>query len=377
MTSRLFPFILMGIVIASCSPVETVKETKKTISAEQYYAAGKRALQQNDWEQAAIYFNRAIKRNPKYAEAYAGAGLVLAMNEQPDKAVEYADKAVRLNARSYDAQFFRGRVLLTTQPANWFERAVASFNAALEIRPNAEEVLYYKANALHQHGDLAQAQDFYKKVSERGGEFAQLADEKILDIAGFLAAAPETEIGAQIIKKDEITRADLAALLVLEMNIVNILHRRNPNYAGGTNQLWQQEEQKRINMANNISDISGHWAESWIKDVVQVGAMDVYPDDTFRPHQNVPRMNLAMTLQHIIVQATGNTALYTAFISSPARFSDVPRSHFAFNAICLVTDYGLMSGDPATTQFDLDGSVTGLEALLALRNLQRHLNESF
>ena len=85
----------------------------------------------------------------------------------------------------------------------------------------------------------------------------------------------------------------------------------------------------------------------------------------------------AMTLQHIIVQATGNTALYTAFISSPARFSDVPRSHFAFNAICLVTDYGLMSGDPATTQFDLDGSVTGLEALLALRNLQRHLNESF
>ncbi|MBN1478843.1 tetratricopeptide repeat protein [candidate division KSB1 bacterium] len=364
-------------VIISCSQVERTKKTTRDVSATDYYRAGKQALNNDDWEKAAILFNRAIKANPRYANAYAGAALVLAMKDQPEKAIEYAEKAVKLDANAFDAQLNRGRVLKMSKPTDWFERAIASFDAALKLNPADEEALFYKAEALNEHGDLAAARNLYAKVAEKEGLYAQSANAHISYITAYLSTDPRSDVGKEILKVEAISRAELAALLVAEFDAGHHMRRRNPNYAGGSNLSLKTEEQTRIQTVNRITDINGLAAESWIKEVVQVGAMDVYPDNSFRPFELVQRMNLAMTLQNIIIQATGNTSLYTAFLNSAPPFSDVKRTHYAFNAICLVTEYEIMPKTTNSTLFDLDGTVSGYDALSALRNLEQFLVQSF
>jgi tetratricopeptide (TPR) repeat protein len=374
---KIFICLLPLIVLLGCSGVQTTKKTKRKLSAQEYVKAGHIALEQGDWEQAAFSFNRAIKVNPQYAPAYSGAAYVLATKNQPEKAVEFAEKAVSIDNKSFEAQFYRGRIVLMTKPENWFNRAIHSFDEALKIKSMHEETMFYKAEAYREHGDMQQAKAMYTTVHELGGELAQQANEQILYLDAYMAAAPRTQVGADMLLVDKINRADVAALLGAELNIVNLMHRRNPNYAGGNNKQWQTAESKRISVANSINDILGHWAEAWIRDAVQVGAMDVYPDNSFRPSQIMQRMNMALMLQNIIIESTGNTSLYTAFINSAPRFVDVPHTHYAFNAICLVTEYNIMPMSGAGDQFHLNGPVSGLDALLALRNLERYLNRSF
>lgn len=374
MVKKILVFLVSFLMLWGCSSVQTAKKSKRTLSASEYVKAGHLALQQGDWEQAAFSFNRAMKVDPQYAPAFSGAAYVLAIKDQPQKAIEYAEKAVALDARSFDAQFYRGRILLLTKPDNWFDQAIHSFDQALKIKSMDDETLFYKAEAYREHGDVREAKMIYTKVVERGGTFAHQANEQIVYLDAYIAASPRTKMGADMLIVEKITRADLAALLGAEFNIVSVMQRRNPNYSGGNNQQWKTAEERRTSTANNLSDIFGNWAESWIRDAVQVGAMDAYPDNTFRPSQTVQRMDLALILQNIIIESTGNTSLYTAFINSAPRFTDVPHSHYAYNAICLVTEYNIMPVTGASDKFDLDGPVSGLEALMALRHLERYLN---
>ncbi|MBN1561535.1 tetratricopeptide repeat protein [candidate division KSB1 bacterium] len=374
---KVFVAILMIIVTMRCSQQGTVQKPAGQISAEDYYEAGLAALQQGDWEQAALSFNRAIKIAPQYANGYAGAALVLALKNQPEKAVEYAEKAVKLDKKSFDAQVSLGRVLADARADGWFERAINAFDAALALKPLDEAALYYKATVLREHKNLQQAMALYMQISSQGGAFAAKAEEEIVHINNYQLTSPRTAVGDSILRLEKINRADLAALLVSEFNIVQIIGRRNPNYAGGKSQHFQSEENKKNHLAGIISDIAGHWAESWIKDVVRVGGMDIFPDNSFRPNELVRRMNFAMTLQNIIIQVTGNNALYTAFINKPSSYADVKRTHFAYNAVCLVTEYEIMPLPSKGDRFDLDGAVSGYEALLALRNLEGYLNSSF
>ncbi len=113
-----------------------------------------------------------------------------------------------------------------------------------------------------------------------------------------------------------------------------------------------------------------------VVEVVLVGGMDVYPDNTFRPDELIQRVHLAMTLQNIVILVTGNNSLYTAFINTPSNYTDVKRTHYAYNAIRLVTEYEIMPVPATSDRFDLDGTVSGFDALLALRNLQGYLKAS-
>ncbi len=368
--------VIAAMIFIGCSGTGTVKRTPRMLSAAEYFTAGQKALDLGDWEQAAVSFNRAMKADANFAPAYAGAAFVLATKNQPDKAVEYAEKAVKLDARSYESQFYRGRVLLLCKPDNWFDRAIHSFDEALKIKSMDEAALYFKAQVYQDQNDFEQAKLLYQKVYDLNGSFSSQAIEQVRYLDAYLAAEPRTHVGADMLLVERITRADLAALLATEFNVVQMMQRRNPNYAGGNNQNWKDAEEQRQRIANSISDIDGNPAELWIRDVVSVGAMDAYPDNTFRPDELVQRMDLALTLQNLIIQTTGNTSLYTAFLNSAPRFSDVPRSHYAYNAVSLVTEYDIMPMT-ATNQFDLNGTVSGMEALLALRNLENYLHNSF
>jgi hypothetical protein len=366
-----FGFFLGCLVLASCARQPRSGQETGGISPAAEYQIGATYLQQGDWERAAVSFNRAVKADPNFAEGYAGLAYILAIRTQYDKAIEYANLAVKKNNRSVPAQITKGRVYTMIQPSQWFDAAMRALNAALELAPGNQEAMFYKAEALFQHDNLAEAAELLTGLVRLGGEYHQQAAERLEYINARQKAAPQTSAGEQISNLSVITRADLASLLMQELALQRMINRRNPDMTSSSKQAAHSPS-----AGIDITDIHGLAAEQDIRAVVRLGAMNVFADRTFRPNEKVLRVNLAMTLQQVIILATGNRTLDTAYIGTPSSFSDVKPSHYAYNAICLVTEKGIMQANALTGQFNPSASVNGLDALVAIRRIQQMLTRS-
>lgn len=360
--------LALAIVLLSsqCAQVQQTRQPQQPVDVKAVAQAGMDSLAAGNWQAAARAFSRAIQADPEYAVGYSGMALVLAIREQPEKALEYANRAISKDPTSVQAHISKGRVLLL---ADEYANAMTAFDQALELQPKSEEALFYKAHAAGKAQQYEVAIRLYKEVVEMQGDYMSRAKTLFERMRKTQLAAPRTAVGERVLEKDAITRGDLAALLVNEFGLLDMVNRRDPNFFSASTPN---------NKANvTIVDAEGHWAEPWIRDVVAVGAMDVYPDNSFRPTSPVLRMNFAMTIQNIIILVTGDRSLDTAFIGSPARYPDVKPTHYAFNAISMVTEYGIMGANSLTGEFDLDGTLSGLDALIALRKVQDTLNTSF
>jgi hypothetical protein len=81
------------------------------------------------------------------------------------------------------------------------------------------------------------------------------------------------------------------------------------------------------------SDISGHWAEQYIIELISRGIVSNYPDNTFRPDINMTRAEFAT----IIVKALDLK------LTQENIFTDV-ENHWAKSFIATATEYGIISG---------------------------------
>jgi hypothetical protein len=87
-----------------------------------------------------------------------------------------------------------------------------------------------------------------------------------------------------------------------------------------------------------LTDITGHWAENRIKELVDLGAISGYPDGTFRPDNNITRAEFA-------------TILVKAFKLEPQSgkvFADTT-SHWAKDTIATAAAYGIVNGYDGNT----------------------------
>ena len=100
-----------------------------------------------------------------------------------------------------------------------------------------------------------------------------------------------------------------------------------------------------------------------IMKVMSLGIMEPFPDGNFYPNKPITRANFAMAVQNLLAGLLKDPALTTRFIGNTSPFPDVPNSHYAFNAIMLVTTRGIMSAKIDGT-FGLSDNVKGKDALL-------------
>lgn len=107
----------------------------------------------------------------------------------------------------------------------------------------------------------------------------------------------------------------------------------------------------------------------YVKKVVELGVMEFFPDGTFKPYEPISRGDFAVVLQRIMVDSLGDKSLATKFISSTSPFPDVESSHYAFNAIMLLTTRGVMKAK-LNGEFGLNEAVTGEDALAAIKRLK-------
>jgi hypothetical protein len=87
-----------------------------------------------------------------------------------------------------------------------------------------------------------------------------------------------------------------------------------------------------------LNDIIGHWAEDSIKELVSLGAITGYPDQTFKPNNDITRAEFA-------------TVLVKAFMleSKTGKVFNDTASHWAKDAIATAAAHGIVNGYSDTT----------------------------
>lgn len=79
---------------------------------------------------------------------------------------------------------------------------------------------------------------------------------------------------------------------------------------------------------DGLSDISGHWAEKYIKAFVGEGYILGYPDGTFKPDNNITRAEAAAVLNRVLKIENSS--------AKEEMFSDLPVDHWAYPIITAI-----------------------------------------
>jgi hypothetical protein len=64
-----------------------------------------------------------------------------------------------------------------------------------------------------------------------------------------------------------------------------------------------------------------------------------------------------------MVLITGDPGISTMYIGSESLYPDVHRDYYAFNAISLCVEKDIMDVNPSTGNFDINGTLTGVDAI--------------
>ena len=366
---------LMG--LPGCAPKVVSQSDLDT--PEYHQRLGVRSLESGDYARAEAAFQRAVDLDKNFAPGWGGLGLTRAYMMDFQDREKAVNKAVKLAPKDPTVWIFRGRYWLAKRSLekNWLKKAEGDLNRAAKLDPGNEAVDYYLGEASFYGLNFQQAGAQFAKVVDLKGDLAGKADEMWTLSQNIVRARPGTDAGRKIAIKSEITRSDLAVLFAEELKLAAIFERMAPPSAGQVG--FRPPGASETPAAAMVPrDVAGHWAEPWIVEAVQLGVFQVDPAGNFSPDQMVTRVDYAMAVQRILVTATRDASLDTRYFGeNPSRFADVPSSHFAYNAMALCAERGIMKADTFTGRFDPGGHVTGADALLIIRDFQTALRTTF
>ena len=371
-TLRIILSVSLILLFFNCSQ----KPQSAMDTPEYHFKAGMRAVDMENFTGAQTSFQRAIDLDRKFAPGYAGLGLVFAAQKNAQDAKFNVNKAAMYANNDPDVLALNGRVWIEMRDLDrtWFNQAETQLTKALRADENHEATLYYLGLANLYNYNFRNAEGFFRQVVDGKGEYAAKADAKWELSQKVVRAVPGTMAGKKIALQDKISRADLAVLFAEELRLGELIANLPPAPIG-----FQTPGQMAANKAElKPTDTNGHWAETWIIEMMTYGVLDLSPDGNFYPDEFISRANYAMAVQRLLVIATRDNSLETRYFGeSPARFSDVPSSHFAYNAMSLCTERGIMKADVITARFNAAGNVSGADALLIIRTLQNSLRQTF
>ena len=362
---------------------KAIKEESVLDTPDNHFSRGMVEFERGDLNAAMSEFQRAKALNPDYAEAYSGMALVYAKQGDFKKAYDFADKGVDKNDKSIDCRIIKGRVITMERKGDdWVKKAAREFNKAIKINPNSSKAWYYLGITYKEGFQFGDAVDAFRKVVELKGAYSTEANAEWELVQKIERAKPGTKIGAKIALIPKIDRADLSVLLMEELKLMTLIEKKRPKVYDTRFRAPDDPtklEATQITKMEAATDIKGHWAANWIKDIIkaQVSGLEPYPDHTFRADEFITRANYAQVMQSVMIMVTGDESLATKYIGQNSRFPDVPGTHFAYNAMALMVDRGIMNADKISGAFQLNKNMSGADALLAIRDFQNALRITF
>ncbi|TXK77977.1 chitobiase/beta-hexosaminidase C-terminal domain-containing protein [Paenibacillus sp. N3.4] len=80
--------------------------------------------------------------------------------------------------------------------------------------------------------------------------------------------------------------------------------------------------------ASTLEDVNGHWSEKYVNAFTKAGYVDGFPDGTFKPDNEITRAQAVVLINRITGMAKQD---------GPAKFSDLPPTHWAYSDIMAAT----------------------------------------
>jgi Tfp pilus assembly protein PilF len=358
-----------------------------------HYKQGMKYWDMGETAKAEEEFNLAKSLDNKYAPAYSGLALTTAAKAQkaPDvkatkegfkEALELADKAQGLNDKIPEVYLAKAMVLTMQyegQPAKeWLKDVEKEYDKAIKIDPDNSEAYYRRGYCYKKAYEFSKAADDFRKVLDLDKDFTTDANKQWELVQKIERAAPGTDVGRKIALIEHISRADLAALYISELNIDKLVQKKRPKeYNTGfvAPSDTRTFEADQVVAAAPITDMDGHWAKNFVMDIValNIRGLEPYPDHTFHPQELINRGEFAMVVEEAIIAILGDPSLASKHIGTDSRFPDVNSAHPSYNAICNAVDKGVLDAE-MNGEFGLANPVSGADALLAIRAL-KNLNK--
>ncbi|MFQ6674926.1 MAG: S-layer homology domain-containing protein [Fidelibacterota bacterium] len=368
----LLPLLL---ILYQCGP--KVRPESDVDTPEYHYRAGLRYLDDEDFASAIRSFQRSVDLDKKFAPGWAGLGLATGLSGDLKQGRKLMDRALDRGKKNPDVHVLAGRLWIAhkEEVKNWLKRARNEFERALKLKPDHEGATYYLGVAYLENYDFSLAENEFRKLVERKGDYAARADEKWSLSQKIVRAQPGTLAGKKIALQPKITRADLAVLLIEELKLPEVFERFLPE---DTPAFQTPGQMAATASAPLPPDVAGTWAERWIKDAIDLGILEPDPDGRFYPSEPLTRAGYAKAVARILVAVTRDPELETRYFGeTPSRFSDVASSHYAYPAMALCAERGIMKADLVTGKFNPAGTVGGADALLIIRAVQNSLRLTF
>jgi hypothetical protein len=362
-----------------------------------HYLVGMELLDKGDLEQAEAHFDRALKLAPKYPTALAGKALAAAMkteaySDEDHRAVElkralrFIDDAKRSadgDSQEFSVMVTGIRVYTHGKPQKWINNAQDLYDDAKSLKKvNRGELLYYRSEeaadyfmgmAAYKDHQFRDAEDLLANVTQappgRWHQPASVLFKKVHKIARATANYTLTDVAKNIAVKDEVVRADMAALLVDDLHLDRLMAGRIPTPG------------MEPKAAFVPADVIGNPFKSEIMIVLKWGVRGLEPkfDPTtqaylFNPELNITRKELAFTLEDLLTKISGDEGIPTAFFGqNRSPYPDVPPSSPWFNAVMNAVSRNLMESE-LSGAFRPDDTADGAELLLAVIRLRDAMN---
>ena len=372
-----FLVTLLILSLYSCGKESVRSESELDIPG-YHYKLGERRLEEGDFKGALSAFGRSIKLDPKFAIGWGGLGYSQANLGEIENGKKSVDKAVTLDSKDARIWVWRGRYgTVAKRDKDWLEKVEKNFYRSLEILPGNEKAEYYLGVAYLQSYNFKAAESQFSRVVEKRGRLAKKANENWELCQKIVRASPGTLAGKKIAIQPEITRADLAVLFAEELKLSEIFQQRTPLSA--SMEFKSPKEMMKESVKSSIpADIEDFWAKPWIVEVIELGVFEVDPSGNFNPKKKITRVDYAMAIQRIIARISNDESLESRYFGeTTSRFTDVPTTHFAYNAIALCKERGMMKADMLTGKFNPTAMVAGADALLIIREIQGSLRMTF
>jgi tetratricopeptide (TPR) repeat protein len=365
---------IFGLVGCAAKEKELVKPVSVMDNPEHHYNNGIKFLDRGEYDNALAEFERAKALDPKYGKSYMGIGLVGAFKGDFDAAFDAMKKAKDLDG--VYAHVGMIRLYSMQRGKGWLEKAEEEFEAGKKKNAESPELSFYMGEAYKVGFEFDKAAAAFKKVLDLNKDFVSEANQEWALVQKIQRAAPGTKIGKKIALIDKITRADVAALFIEELNLEKLFKERktkeyDASFKPPEGTALAVDEVTKTPAAMDIAN------SPWKADIDAVIALGIrglepFPDHTFAPGMVISKANYAMMCEDILIRVSGDDKLATQFIGDTSPFPDVRPDHYAFNAIMVCTTRGIMEAKP-DGYFGLEDSVSGADALLVIRRMKDEL----
>jgi tetratricopeptide (TPR) repeat protein len=391
-------------VLSGCSKEQSPRPNQGMLDTPSFHVMrGKDLLDEQRVDAASKQFDLGLELKANYAPALAGKALVKTLQSQQigleprktsklledaenllDKALSKADGpnetlSVHLLAMRTITARAEGDDWINVVE-NHFDEALEIFDNNPDLQASKSEPWYYWGHSNEKALNFEIAQKAFTQVLELNRGFTREANLAIEQLNKVVRAQPGTRHGKELVMIEQITRADMAALLMQELKLADLYSRNSTqqtqelNFESPTKQFVSYDENKLERPL--ASDISEHPLREDIETVLklQVRGLEANPQYLFFPNKEITRAEYALMLEDVLIQVTQNSALSTRFVGDTSPFVDVRPDAYYYNAARTLVSRNIMQlQDRIRGEFGPDRAVAGADALLSLRLLKDEL----